>query len=111
MSLATKQCTPCKGGIAPLSRTEAEPYLKDTPGWELSADTTRIQRNFKFKDFVSALDFVNRIGALAEKQGHHPDIGLGWGHCTVILYTHKIKGLHENDFIMAAKINELYSAE
>jgi 4a-hydroxytetrahydrobiopterin dehydratase len=111
MSLATKQCIPCKGGIAPLDRAAAEPYLRDTPGWELSADATRIQRNFKFKNFVNALAFVNRVGELAETQGHHPDIGFGWGYCTVTLYTHKIKGLHENDFIMAAKINELYSAE
>jgi 4a-hydroxytetrahydrobiopterin dehydratase len=111
MSLATKQCIPCQGGIAPLDRAAAEFYLKDTPGWELSADATRIQRNFTFKNFVSALAFVNRIGELAEKQGHHPDIGFGWGYCTVTLYTHKIKGLHENDFIMAAKLNELYNAE
>jgi 4a-hydroxytetrahydrobiopterin dehydratase len=111
MSLATKQCIPCRGGIAPLEHAAAETYLKDTPGWALSANATRIQRTFKFDNFVSALAFVNRIGELAEKQGHHPDIGLGWGYCAVTLYTHKIKGLHENDFIMAAKINELYSAE
>ena len=106
MTLANKQCVPCKGGIPPLTRKEAEAYLKETPGWELSADASRIQRNFKFKNFITALDFVNRVGALAEGEGHHPDISFGWGYCTVTLYTHKIKGLHENDFIMAAKIND-----
>ena len=111
MSLATKQCVPCKGGIPPLTRSEAETYLKDTPGWELTTDATRIQRNFKFKNFAAALAFVNRIGDLAESEGHHPDIGFGWGYCDITLYTHKIKGLHENDFIMAAKINERYSPE
>ena len=111
MSLATKQCIPCKGGIPPLSRAEAEAYLIDTPGWELTMDATRLQRNFKFKNFMTALSFVNRIGDLAENEGHHPDISIGWGYCNVTLYTHKIKGLHENDFIMAAKINERYSPE
>jgi 4a-hydroxytetrahydrobiopterin dehydratase len=111
MSLATKHCVPCKGGIPPLTRAEAEAYLKDAPGWDLSADGTRIQRNFKFKNFVSALSFVNQIGGLAESEGHHPDISLGWGYCTVTLYTHKIKGLHENDFIMAAKINSRYTTD
>lgn len=110
MSLATKQCIPCKGGIPPLSRTQAESYLKEVPGWILDTAATRLQRDFKFKDFAAALSFVNRVAALAEKEGHHPDIAFGWGYCTVTLYTHKIQGLHENDFIMAAKINEHYSA-
>ena len=80
MSLATKQCIPCRGGIPPLNRVEAESYLKDAPGWELSMDATRIQRNFKFKDFVTALAFVNRVGELAENEGHHPD-STGPGSC------------------------------
>ena len=111
MSLATKQCIPCQGGVPPLNRAEAEAFLKDTPGWELVLDATRIQRSFQFKNFSNALSFVNRIGDLAEREGHHPDISFGWGYCNVTLYTHKIKGLHENDFIMAAKINEQYRAE
>ena len=90
-----------------MDRAQAETYLKEVPGWDL-IEATRIQRNFKFKNFVEALAFVNRVGELAEQEGHHPDIGFGWGYCTVTLYTHKIKGLHENDFIMAAKINDLY---
>ena len=111
MSLSTKQCIPCRGGIPPLTRTEAEKYLKETPEWELSEDSTRIQRSFKFKNFMTALAFVNRIGELSESEGHHPDISFGWGYCTVTLFTHKIKGLHENDFIMAAKFNGEYSAD
>lgn len=110
MSLASKQCVPCRGGVPPLDRAQAETYLKDTPGWVLQ-DGTRIQRRFKFNDFVSALAFVNRVGELAEREGHHPDIAFGWGYCDVTLYTHKIKGLHENDFIMAAKINGIYDAD
>ena len=107
MALSMQQCVPCRGGIPPLDRAEAETYLKEVPGWDL-IEATRIQRKFKFKNFVEALSFVDRIGELAEQEGHHPDISFGWGYCTVTLYTHKIKGLHENDFIMAAKINDLY---
>ncbi len=111
MTLTAKQCIPCRGGVPPLDRAQAETYLKEVPGWTLSDDATRIQGKFKFKNFVEALAFVNRVGELAEREGHHPDIGFGWGYCEVTLYTHKIKGLHENDFIMAAKINEFYSGD
>jgi 4a-hydroxytetrahydrobiopterin dehydratase len=110
MSLTSKQCIPCRGGIPPLTREEAESFLKETPGWELVLDSSRLQRSFQFKNFSSALAFVNRIGELAESEAHHPDINFGWGYCKVTLYTHKIKGLHENDFIMAAKINQLYQS-
>ena len=111
MTLTAKQCIPCRGGVPPLDRAQAETYLKEVPGWTLSDDATRIQGKFKFKNFVEALAFVNRVGELAEREGHHPDIGFGWGYCEVTLYTHKIKGLHENDFIMAAKINEFYNGD
>jgi 4a-hydroxytetrahydrobiopterin dehydratase len=105
--LAGKTCTPCRGGVPPLERAEAERYLEEAPGWALQDGGTRIERRYKLKNFKEALDLVNRIGALAEEEGHHPDITFGWGHVTVSLHTHKIKGLHENDFIMAAKINRL----
>jgi 4a-hydroxytetrahydrobiopterin dehydratase len=105
--LAGKTCTPCRGGVPPLEQTEAERYLREAPGWALMADGTRIERTFKLKNFRDALALVNRIGPLAEEEGHHPDITFGWGYVTVSLHTHKIKGLHENDFIMAAKINRL----
>ena len=110
MSLTAKQCVPCRGGVPPLDRAQADAYLKEVPGWSLP-DDTRIQRRYTFKDFVEALAFVNRVGELAEREGHHPDILFGWGYCEVTLYTHKINGLHENDFIMAAKINELYGGD
>lgn len=111
MSLTSKQCIPCQGGIPPLNREEAESFLQETPGWELVLDSSRLQRSFQFRNFSSALAFVNRIGELAEREAHHPDISFGWGYCKVTLYTHKIKGLHENDFILAAKISQLYQSE
>jgi 4a-hydroxytetrahydrobiopterin dehydratase len=105
--LAGKTCVPCRGGVPPLSQDEATRYLQEAPGWSLLDDGKRIERKFTFKNFEEALAFVNRVGALAEDEGHHPDITFGWGYATISLYTHKIKGLHENDFIMAAKINRL----
>lgn len=107
MSLTVKTCTPCRGGVPPLPRSEAERLLAETPGWTLSDDATRIERSFTFPDFAAALAFVNAVGALAEEEWHHPDLCFGWGYCRVLLYTHKIGGLHENDFIMAAKVNAL----
>ena len=105
--LIAKTCTPCRGGVPPLTRGEAEGYLEQTPGWSLADDATKIERRFKLKNFAEAQALAGRIGDLAEAEGHHPDICYGWGYCRVELQTHKIKGLHENDFIMAAKINRL----
>jgi 4a-hydroxytetrahydrobiopterin dehydratase len=105
--LAGKNCMPCRSGVPPLERTAAERYLGEAPGWALMDDGKRIERKFQLKNFKDALALVNRIGALAEEEGHHPDIAFGWGYVSVSLHTHKIKGLHENDFIMAAKINRL----
>ena len=107
MSLTQKTCVPCQGGIPPLPAEEAKKLLKETPGWTLSADATRINRKFTFPDFAAAQKFVNKVGDLAEQEGHHPDITFGWGYADVLFFTHKIKGLHENDFIMAAKVNAL----
>lgn len=108
--LAGKTCVPCRGGVPPMPKDEAERYLGETPGWALRDDARRIERTFKLKNFKEALALVNRIGVLAEDEGHHPDISFGWGYVTVSLHTHKIGGLHENDFIMAAKINRLAEA-
>ena len=108
--LAGKTCVPCRGGVPPMPKAEAEGYLREAPGWTLIDDGKRIEREFKHKDFKAALAFVNQVGAIAEDEGHHPDITFGWGYAKVSLYTHKIKGLHENDFIMAAKINRLAEA-
>ena len=105
--LTTKVCVPCQGGIPPLAEAEAEGFLEQTPGWELTKGARRIERKFSFDNFAQTLEFVNRVGELAEVEGHHPDIAFGWGYCDITLYTHKIDGLHENDFILAAKINGL----
>ena len=107
--LAAKTCMPCRGGVAPLSAAEAEAFLAEAPGWLLE-DGRRIERSWRFKNFRQAFAFVGAVAELAESEGHHPDITFGWGYATVALHTYKIKGLHENDFIMAAKIDRLPSA-
>jgi 4a-hydroxytetrahydrobiopterin dehydratase len=106
-SLVEKTCVPCRGGIPPLPRAEAERYLLKTPGWDLLDEGRRIEKIFKFVDFAATLAFVNQVGAVAEVEFHHPDISFGWGACTISWHTHKIDGLHENDFIMAAKVDAL----
>jgi 4a-hydroxytetrahydrobiopterin dehydratase len=106
-TLAEKSCTPCRGGVPPLTSEEAARYLAQAPGWDLLDDGRKIRRTYRFKNFREALDFVQRAGELAEAEGHHPDIAFGWGYATVWLQTKKIKGLHENDFIMAAKLDGL----
>ena len=107
-ALAERTCTPCRGGIPKLTGDEAERYrAQEAPGWTLVEDATRIERRYRFKDFGEAFAFVARAAELAEAQGHHPDIGFGWGYATVSLRTKKIKGLHENDFVMAAKLDRL----
>lgn len=107
MSLSEKTCVPCRGGVPPLTPVEAQVYRDQVPAWEFTHGATRIERDFKFGNFADAMIFVNQVGHLAEAEGHHPDILFGWGYAHVTLYTHKIKGLHENDFIMAAKIDGL----
>jgi 4a-hydroxytetrahydrobiopterin dehydratase len=108
MSLADKTCEPCRGGVTPLDRQKAEEMLSEVPGWVLSDDGSRISREFKVKNFVEATDFVRWVGHAAENAGHHPDISFGWGYAKVTFYTHKIGGLHENDFIMAARVNGIF---
>ena len=106
--LAEKKCTPCRGGIPPpLTRDEAQRFQAQAPNWELGDDAHRIERTFRFRNFREALAFVQEVGELAETEGHHPDIRFGWGYATVSLMTKKIKGLHENDFIMASKIDRV----
>lgn len=91
-----------------MTRQEMKPYLEEVKDWKLEDDGKKIERKFKFKDFKEALHFVNKIGEIAEQEGHHPDIELGWGRVEVELSTHAIGGLSINDFILAAKINKLY---
>ncbi len=104
--LASKTCVPCRGGVPPLKGHELEPLRKQVEGWNL-VNEHHITKSFKFLNFVKALEFVNRVGELAEQQGHHPDILLAWGKADITLWTHKINGLTESDFIMAAKIDQL----
>ena len=106
-TLAQKTCTPCHGGIPPLTPTEAEHLRAEAPDWALLDDARRIERTFRRRNFREALNLVQKVGELAEAEGHHPDISFGWGYATVSLRTKKIKGLHENDFIMATKIDRL----
>jgi 4a-hydroxytetrahydrobiopterin dehydratase len=108
--LTAKSCTPCRGGVPPLGRDEAARLRGEVPDWELVDDGRRIRRTWRFRNFREALAFVQAVGELAEAEGHHPEIGFGWGHATVELQTRKIKGLHENDFILAAKIDRLPEA-
>lgn len=105
--LEQKKCVPCKPGTPPLSLPEAREMLKGLPGWDLTLDNRAIKRRYVFKDFLSALEFINKIAPIAEAEGHHPDLMLGWGYAECVLWTHSIAGLHENDFIMASKINAL----
>jgi 4a-hydroxytetrahydrobiopterin dehydratase len=106
-SLTDKSCTPCRGGVPPLTAEEAESLRAHAPDWALLDDAHRIERAFRVRNFREALTFVQQVGELAEVEGHHPDITFGWGYATVSLRTKKIKGLHENDFIMAAKIDRI----
>ena len=108
-TLAEKTCTPCRGGVPPLARHEAMRFQSQAPEWVLRDDARRIERTFRFRNFREALAFVQGVGELAETEGHHPDISFGWGYATVSLSTKKIKGLHENDFIMASKIDRMLS--
>ena len=107
MGLASNKCEPCRGGVSPVSREEAEGLLPEIPGWELDEEATKIRRTFRFRNFVEAMEFARKVGDVAEGEGHHPDLTVGWGYCTVVFQTHKIRGLHRNDFIMAAKVNSV----
>lgn len=104
--LASKSCVPCMGGIPPLAGEELDGFAAQVPNWTVEAGH-HIEREFGFPNFQQALDFTNRVGALAESEGHHPDIFLAWGKVGVKIWTHKIDGLTESDFVLAAKIDRL----
>ena len=106
MELAEKTCVPCRGGVPPLPHPEIEKLLAQVPGWQAVNDH-HLAKTYLFPDFRTALDFVNRVGALAEQQGHHPDLYLAWGKVGIQIWTHKIDGLTESDFVLAAKIEKL----
>jgi 4a-hydroxytetrahydrobiopterin dehydratase len=105
--LVQKKCVACEGDVPPLNSIEAEVLLKQIPGWAVTEDTKWLSREFKFKNFSEALEFTNKVGGIAEDEGHHPDIEMGWGYVRIKLTTHAIKGLSENDFIVAAKVNNI----
>ena len=105
--LASRHCVPCRGGTPALTGEALHPFKEALPDWSV-VEEHHIERTFPFPDFKAALDFVNRVGALAEAEGHHPDLCLAWGRVQAIVYTHKINGLSESDFILAAKISQVF---
>jgi 4a-hydroxytetrahydrobiopterin dehydratase len=106
--LASRRCVPCKGGTPPLTQPEIEPLLAQLEDWQ-AVDAHHLTKTFKFENFVDALSFVNHFGQIAEKEGHHPDIYLAWGKVRVDIWTHKINGLTESDFVLAAKGDRAYA--
>ncbi len=103
--LAAKQCVPCRGGVPPLDSRQQAEFLRQVDGWTVEGGH-HLTKTYTFPDFAKALAFVNRVGAMAEEQGHHPDIYLTWGKARVEIWTHKIDGLTESDFIFAAKTDQ-----
>lgn len=105
--LAQKHCVPCEGGALPLSIVQAKELLRQVSGWALGEDGKWLVKQFKFSNFLEAMGFANKITPVAEREGHHPDVHVSYGKVVVELSTHAIKGLSENDFILAAKIDQL----
>jgi len=105
--LASKHCVPCRGGVPPLKGEDLQKLSTQVSNWK-EVDEHHITKTFIFPDFKAALDFVNRVGTIAEEEGHHPDMTLTWGRVDVKTYTHKIEGLTESDFILAAKIDRVF---
>ena len=105
MSLVEKTCTPCRGGIPPVEGEKLNEFLREVPEWQLKGN--KIERTFVKNNFIEALDFVNEVGRLSEQEQHHPDIFVHYKEVTITLWTHKINGLFDNDFILAAKIDRI----
>ena len=108
--LHEKNCIPCQGGVLPFDISEIHKYLKKINGWDVKKSKDEyyfLEKDFKFKNFLESQKFVNRVGDLAEAQAHHPDIFFGWGYAKIKIFTHKIKGLVESDFVLAAKIDKI----
>jgi 4a-hydroxytetrahydrobiopterin dehydratase len=104
--LASRQCVPCRGGVPPMEGQQIQEFVSQLDGWEVIEDH-HLKKVYGFKNFRETLDFVVRVGELAEQQGHHPDICFGWGKAEVTIWTHKINGLTESDFVLAAKLDRL----
>jgi 4a-hydroxytetrahydrobiopterin dehydratase len=108
--LLNKKCVPCEGGILPFDISEIHKYQKKVDGWDVAKDEKKIfflKKKFKFKNFLDSQNFINKVGEISESEGHHPDILFGWGFAEISVTTHAIEGLSENDFILAAKIDQL----
>ena len=106
-NLKDKHCKPCEGGVCPLDERHSKLHLGHLPGWELAENRSSIARTLRFKDFLDTISFINAMAYMSEQQGHHPDFSAGYNYCEVHYTTHAIGGLSENDFICAAKINDL----
>ncbi|MFX0100752.1 MAG: 4a-hydroxytetrahydrobiopterin dehydratase [Candidatus Hodarchaeota archaeon] len=108
MDLSTKKCVPCEGGIKPMTDVLEDAFIEKVDGWKIDRDGVHvIRKEFTFKDFKQAMEFVNKVAGIAESEGHHPDIYIYYNKVELELHTHAIGGLHENDFIVAAKIDKI----
>ena len=108
--LLNKKCVPCEGGVLPFDISEIHKYQKKVDGWNILKDEKKIfflNKKFEFKNFLDSQNFVNKVGQISENEGHHPDISFGWGYADIKITTHAIEGLSENDFILAAKIDQI----
>ena len=108
--LLDKKCVPCEGGVPSLDLSEIHKYQKKVDGWDVKKDEKQIyflEKNFKFKNFINSQNFIDKVGKISEKENHHPDISFGWGYAKIMISTHAIDGLSENDFILAAKIDQI----
>ena len=108
--LYDKKCVPCEGGAIPFDISEIHKYQNKVDGWNITKndkDIYFLEKSFKFKNFRESQNFINKVGSIAEKENHHPDISFGWGYCKIKIFTHAIKGLAESDFILAAKIDNI----
>ena len=111
--LLNKKCEPCEGGILPFDISEIHKYQKKVDGWDVKENEKKIyflEKKFTFKNFINSHHFINKVGRISEEEGHHPDIFFGWGYAKITISTHAIKGLSENDFILAAKIDHIFNA-
>jgi len=111
--LLNKKCVPCEGGALPFDISEIHKYQKKVDGWDIIEDEKKnylLEKKFIFKNFIFSQNFINKVGEISEKENHHPDISFGWGYAKIIITTHAINGLSENDFILAAKIDQIFNA-
>ena len=109
-NLKDKKCAPCEGGVIPFDISEIHKYQKKVDGWDILQDTKKkffLNKRFNFNNFTKSQEFINKVGKISEDEGHHPDISFGWGYAEIKITTHAIEGLSENDFILAAKIDQL----